>query len=99
MFFLTPAPPKFTKQPQTSHAYVDSDARFECAADGFPKPVITWRKNGEIQRGSFFLEIGDGYLIVKALVQLDMGVYQCFASNGLGNIQAAAELLVYRKGE
>ncbi|XP_022797152.1 hemicentin-1-like isoform X1 [Stylophora pistillata] len=92
-------PPVFIKKPNNVHAYSDSNALFECFADGIPKPVITWSRNGDVIEESYFNDIGDGYLLVKMLVLSDMGPYQCFAENYLGKIQATAELNVYMEGQ
>ena len=96
--FCSTDPPLFIKKPNNVHAYVDSNALFECFADGIPKPVITWSRNGDVIEKSLYNVIGDGYLLVKRLVLSDMGPYQCFAENHLGKIQATAELNVYMKG-
>lgn len=91
-------PPVFVKRPSNVHAYADSNALFECFADGIPKPNITWRRNGDMIESSAYNVIGYGFLLVKMLVLSDMGPYQCFAENSLGKIQATAELAVYEKG-
>lgn len=80
------------------YAYVNTDARFECKAEGIPKPTITWSRNGDEQTNSDFITVGDGFLIVHDLVISDKGAYQCFAKNSLGEIQATAELSVFRRG-
>ncbi|KAM7446448.1 putative aminophospholipid-translocase [Porites harrisoni] len=91
--------PVFTKKPNAVNAYENTNARFECRADGIPKPNITWTKNGEELVNKAFISITDGYLTVNDLVPSDKGVYQCFAKNNLGKIQASAQLSVYREGE
>ncbi|KAL9972279.1 hypothetical protein ACROYT_G018562 [Oculina patagonica] len=91
--------PVFVKKPNNVHAYADSNALFECFADGIPKPNITWRRNGDMIENSHYNVIGYGFLLVKMLVLSDMGPYQCFAENALGKIQATAELAVYEKGQ
>ena len=99
IIFHATDPPKFTEKPQTTHAYEQTNARFPCAVDGFPKPAVNWRKNGELVESGAFTKLQDGYLVVEDLVFSDMGIYQCFASNPLGSIQTDVELIVYRKGE
>ena len=93
-----PDGPVFTKKPNAVNAYENTNARFECRADGIPKPNITWTKNGEELVNKAFISITDGYLTVNDLVPSDKGVYQCFAKNNLGKIQASAQLSVYREG-
>ena len=97
-FFLLDAP-VFIKKPKDVHAYSDSNALFECFANGIPKPDITWRRNGDMIENSDFNTVGYGFLLVKMLVLSDMGPYQCFAENSLGKIQATAELAVYMRGK
>ena len=93
-----PDGPVFIKKPNAVNASEDTNATFECRADGIPKPNITWTKNGEALVNKCFISIKDGYLIVNDLVSSDKGVYQCFAKNYLGKIQASAQLSVYREG-
>jgi len=93
------APPVFKKTPRAVHAYQHTDVRFECVADGMPKPRITWSKTGDIITNTPFTTVGDGFLLILEVALSDMGSYQCFAENDLGRIQATAELYVYRKGK
>lgn len=93
------APPVFTKKPSDVHAHVSTDVRFECLADGIPKPKITWSRNGDIIGSFAYTIVGDGFLIVQDLVFSDAGGYQCFAENYLGKVQATGELVVYRRGK
>ena len=37
-------------------------------------------------------------LKILGLVETDSGIYQCFASNSAGDIQATAQLKVYKAG-
>ena len=98
LFLLLDAP-VFIMKPKDVHAYSDSNALFECFADGIPKPAITWRRNGDTIENSDFNTIGYGFFLVKMLVLSDMVPYQCFAENSLGTIQATAELVVYMRGK
>ena len=98
-FLLLLAPPIFTKKPRTVHAYQHTDVRFECLADGMPKPRIIWSKTGDIITNTPFTTVGKGFLLILEVALSDMGSYQCFAENDLGRIQATAELYVYRKGK
>ena len=93
------APPVFTKKPRAAHAYRHTDVRFECLADGMPKPRITWSRTGDIIRSTLFTTVGEGFLLILEVALSDIGSYQCFAENDLGRIQATAELYVYRKGK
>lgn len=90
--------PVFSMKPSDVHAHSGSDVRFKCSAHGIPKPTITWSKNG-VGVGGDYIVVGDGFMLVKDLVFWDAAVYQCFAENYLGKVQASANLFVYRKGE
>lgn len=37
-------PPRWTLEPTDKAFAQGSDAKVECKADGFPKPVVTWKK-------------------------------------------------------
>lgn len=89
--------PVFSMKPSDVHAHSGSDVRFKCSAHGIPKPTITWSKNGGGVGGDYIV-VGDGFMLVKDLVFWDAAVYQCFAENYLGKVQATANLFVYRKG-
>ncbi|KAL9985599.1 hypothetical protein ACROYT_G008021 [Oculina patagonica] len=91
--------PVFTKKPRTVHAYQYTNVRFDCLADGIPKPRITWSKTGDVIGNTAFTTVGNGYLLILDVVFSDMGSYQCFAENSFGKIQATVELSVYRKGD
>ncbi|KAJ3624150.1 hypothetical protein MTP99_017796 [Tenebrio molitor] len=56
---------------------------FECRANGNPSPIVQWsKKEGLLPSG---LQVQTGYLLSLSNVQRqDAGVYQCTASNGIG---------------
>lgn len=91
--------PVFTKKPRDVHAHAASSVRFECEAEGIPKPNISWSLNGRKLTNSGYINVGDGFLQVQDLVTSDTGVYQCFAKGNSGEFQASAQLFVYRAGE
>lgn len=43
------AKPTFLVRPETVKNEANSLVRFECQADGFPKPLIEWKKDGSIE--------------------------------------------------
>ena len=81
------------------HAHAASSVRFECEAEGIPKPNISWSLNGRKLTNSGYINVGDGFLQVQDLVTSDTGVYQCFAKGNSGEFQASAQLFVYRAGK
>lgn len=80
-------------------AQVHTTVEFECDIYGVPKPQITWLKNGEIVVPSDYFLIVDGRnLRILGLVKSDAGMYQCAAENGVGNVQAGAQLSILQPG-
>ncbi|XP_032820509.1 neural cell adhesion molecule 1 isoform X2 [Petromyzon marinus] len=77
------------------------NARLVCTADGFPEPIITWTRNGEV------LEVSDKYalrangseLVVKNVAKGDDGEYLCSAENKVGEQDAEVTLKVFVKPE
>ena len=60
----------------------------------------SWSKiYNSLQWLNTFLQIIQGTnLKILGLVELDSGIYQCVATNPVGNVQAAAQLKVMKKG-
>ncbi|XP_067054748.1 peroxidasin homolog isoform X3 [Acropora muricata] len=67
------------------------DIQPECRSDGRPLPTVTWRKNGGYPLIKF--KSGERQVIVNAC-RSDAGDYLCTAENGIGNVQASAEINV-----
>uniref|UniRef100_A0A915DZZ9 Uncharacterized protein n=1 Tax=Ditylenchus dipsaci TaxID=166011 RepID=A0A915DZZ9_9BILA len=88
------SPPTFTIVPRDETTQETSDAEFECVAEAFPKPRITWFKNGEVIVPSEYFVIGSNKLKIFGLVRDDQGVYSCLADNEVGSAQAQAQLIV-----
>ena len=55
--------------------------RLPCNATGNPQPTVTWSKRPSI----ITLSSPGGVLTVTNVSKADSGVYQCKASNGIGN--------------
>ncbi|RZC39998.1 neogenin, partial [Asbolus verrucosus] len=88
-------PPRFLKKPQDKIELANKDIELECSVYGTPKPKISWYKNGEIIISNEYYQIVNGHnLKIMGLMTSDSGIFQCFASNPAGNIQAAASLKV-----
>ncbi|XP_074038285.1 neogenin protein frazzled [Leptinotarsa decemlineata] len=88
-------PPKFLKKPQDKVEFLSKDVELVCSVYGVPDPKIQWFKNGELVKYSEYYKLVNGYnLKIMGLVLSDSGIFQCFASNEAGNIQAAASLKV-----
>ncbi|XP_060521840.1 neogenin isoform X2 [Cylas formicarius] len=88
-------PPRFLKRPQDKVEYSTKDIELECSVYGVPEPKISWFKNGELVKYSEYYKLVNGNnLKIMGLMSTDSGIFQCFATNPAGNIQAAASLKV-----
>jgi hypothetical protein len=75
------------------------DAELECDVAGSPKPIVTWFKNGDMVINSDYFQIIEGRnLRILGVVSTDAGMYQCFAENIVGSVQASARLIVTQPG-
>ncbi|KAJ8034675.1 Hemicentin-1 [Holothuria leucospilota] len=62
---------------------------FICNATGFPKPELTWYKNGlEVMTNSRFV-MAPGVLHIIRTEGPDSGVYSCHASNSVGQVDSS----------
>ncbi|CAH1125665.1 unnamed protein product [Ceutorhynchus assimilis] len=88
-------PPRFLKKPQDRTEYSTKDTELECDVYGVPEPRVQWFKNGELVKYSEYYKLVNGNnLKIMGLMATDSGIFQCFAANPAGNIQAAASLKV-----
>ncbi|XP_072258223.1 neogenin isoform X6 [Pyxicephalus adspersus] len=88
-------PPVFHVKPSNTHAHESMDIVFECEVSGKPAPAVKWVKNGDMVIPSDYFKIVDDHdLQVLGLVRSDEGFYQCIAENEVGNVQAAAQLII-----
>lgn len=95
--------PKFTKRPQNVTAKARTEATLVCAAEGQPKPTITWQKDGGFdhfpaaqERRMHVIPEDDHFYIVDVKAA-DEGIYSCIAKNEAGTIVANVTLTVLRK--
>nr|CAI5828476.1 unnamed protein product [Callosobruchus analis] len=88
-------PPRFLKKPQDKNEFPTKDVELECIVYGMPEPKIQWYKDGELVKYSEYYKLINGYnLKIMGLMSSDSGIFQCFATNEAGNIQASASLKV-----
>lgn len=100
MSVLFAVPPRFLARPKNLAAQVNMDAELECDVAGVPRPSITWMKNGEVVIHSDYFQVIEGRnLRILGLVHTDAGMYQCFAENSVGTVQASAQLMVTQPGK
>uniref|UniRef100_A0A8P0TB94 Receptor-type tyrosine-protein phosphatase F n=1 Tax=Canis lupus familiaris TaxID=9615 RepID=A0A8P0TB94_CANLF len=92
--------PAFIKVPEDQTGLSGGVASFVCQATGEPKPRITWMKKGKKVSSQRFevIEFDDGagsVLRIQPLrVQRDEAIYECTATNSLGEINTSAKLSV-----
>ena len=102
-FFLILVYPAFTKRPENVTAKAGATAQLVCAAEGEPKPIITWQKHGGFdhfpaaqERRMRVIPEDDHFYIVDVKAA-DEGVYSCIAKNDAGTVSANVTLTVLRK--
>ncbi|XP_046645538.1 neogenin-like isoform X3 [Daphnia pulicaria] len=93
-----PEAPNFLAVPRTTVAIEGTRVTLECAANGHPRPDITWLKDGTTidldHLGSRFKSVGSGSLQIDAVTEEDVGVYQCRAENTEDSVDVTAQLEV-----
>uniref|UniRef100_A0A8C4V213 Receptor-type tyrosine-protein phosphatase F n=1 Tax=Falco tinnunculus TaxID=100819 RepID=A0A8C4V213_FALTI len=95
--FITPT---FMKAPEDQIGISGGVASFVCQATGEPKPRITWMKKGKKVSSQRFevIEFDDGsgsVLRIQPLrVHRDEAIYECTATNSVGEINTSAKLTV-----
>ena len=85
--------PAVVVSPVTLTVNEGGTASFQCLASGNPEPSVSWSKlNNQSQVTQ--LAVSGGKLELKKVTGSDTGVYQCSATNILGNSQEVARLRV-----
>ena len=76
--------PKIKKKPPPTFTTVEgSNISLPCYSKGFPKPVVTWYKNGGVL-DSVNYDADTGMLTFASIQFADRGLYKCEARNFLG---------------
>uniref|UniRef100_A0A3Q2UAG7 Receptor-type tyrosine-protein phosphatase F n=1 Tax=Fundulus heteroclitus TaxID=8078 RepID=A0A3Q2UAG7_FUNHE len=97
---LADSRPSFIKTPEDQTGISGGVASFVCQATGEPKPRITWMKKGKKVSSQRFevIEFDDGSGSVLRIQPLrghrDEAIYECTATNSVGEINANAKLTV-----
>ena len=73
---------QFTVIPQNVTVNETNPIVLGCDASGFPKPSITWTKNGQVVSKL-------KQLYIQSSTRRDSGMYVCTASNGVGQDKTA----------
>ncbi|KAK8781343.1 hypothetical protein V5799_017316 [Amblyomma americanum] len=86
-------PPRWRQEPVDKAAIMGQAVTFDCQADGFPLPVIRWKREHRTQGGRDFTVIisnanvqilENGSLCIREADRSDAGHYMCQALNGVG---------------
>ncbi|XP_056613842.1 receptor-type tyrosine-protein phosphatase S-like isoform X14 [Triplophysa dalaica] len=100
------APPKFLRTPDDQTGVQGGVASFICQATGDPRPKIVWNKKGKRvsnQRFEVVIEFDDGSGSVLRIQPLrtprDEAIYECVASNSVGETSATTRLTVLREDQ
>lgn len=94
-------PPRWILEPTDKAFAQGSDAAVECKADGFPKPVVTWKRATGVSPGDYKdfkpnnpdIKVEDGTLMINNIQKNNEGYYLCEAVNGIGSGLSAVILI------
>ncbi|XP_059375126.1 receptor-type tyrosine-protein phosphatase delta-like isoform X43 [Carassius carassius] len=98
-------PPKFLRTPNDQTGVQGGVASFICQATGDPQPKIVWNKKGKRVSNQRFevIEFDDGSGSVLRIQPLrtprDEAIYECVASNSVGETSATTRLTVLREDQ
>ena len=82
MLFCCTVPVQFNVSPKDITVNETNTIAVSCDASGFPKPSLTWTKNGQVVSKLKQLNI-------QSSNRSDAGMYVCTASNGVGQDKTA----------
>ncbi|MBN3278858.1 PTPRD phosphatase, partial [Polyodon spathula] len=97
--------PKFTRTPDDQTGVSGGVASFICQATGDPRPKIVWNKKGKKVSNQRFevIEFDDGSGSVLRIQPLrtprDEAIYECVASNSVGETSSSTRLTVLREDQ
>ncbi|XP_071234773.1 receptor-type tyrosine-protein phosphatase delta-like isoform X26 [Salvelinus alpinus] len=98
-------PPKFLRTPNDQTGVQGGVASFICQATGDPRPKIVWNKKGKKVSNQRFevIDFDDGSGSVLRIQPLrtprDEAIYECVASNTVGELSATTRLTVLREDQ
>lgn len=89
-------PPRLLHGPYDMTAPVGTTVELPCRADGEPKPVIVWRKDGSVVKEDQVHKrlSSAGSLYLHNLTAADAGLYECSAINDYGKVASQGVLQV-----
>ncbi|CAM5171084.1 unnamed protein product [Eretmochelys imbricata] len=91
-------PPRFLLQLKPHVVTTAFDCHMSCAVSGYPKPKITWYKDGRdlSEDHTFFStnDFGVCCLVIPGVTKRDEGEYKVEATNELGHVVSKAMLII-----
>ena len=89
--------PSIQDLPERTNIEASDLAILTCEVSGVPEPYVTWTKDGDtnIPRAQF--KNNGRILVIKNVLPLDSGVYECKASNKFGESRSSTMLIVAGK--
>ncbi|XP_065811778.1 hemicentin-1 [Labrus bergylta] len=88
-------PPVISSETQKYVTPVDSSVTLQCQADGFPRPSVSWHKDGQPLRESVQQRVlSSGSLQITFIQPSDTGRYTCTAANVAGTVSLEMSLTV-----
>ncbi|KAL3866678.1 hypothetical protein ACJMK2_043959 [Sinanodonta woodiana] len=92
--FNVRAVPKIETHDKNKNLVQEDTLELRCTASGFPKPTITWKKDGQALNQTERIHPKEERLVIYNLGFDDKGEYQCVASHSQFNETASATMLV-----
>ncbi|XP_058830695.1 cell adhesion molecule Dscam2 isoform X41 [Topomyia yanbarensis] len=94
-------PPRWILEPTDKAFAQGSNAKVECKADGFPRPLVSWKKAigdtpGEykdLRSNDSSIRVEEGSLFINNIQKSNEGYYLCEAINGIGSGLSAVILI------
>ncbi|XP_061474556.1 contactin-6-like [Rhineura floridana] len=86
--------PEWNKSIDNAYLSLYDTLVWECKANGKPRPLYSWFKNGQPLTSEERFQIENGTLTITMLNISDSGFYQCVAENQYGSIYSNAELRI-----
>ena len=68
-----------------------------CEASGDPQPSLTWSKDGDASMSRAQFKDDGRILVIQSVLRSDSGVYECKASNELGESRTSTIVTVSGK--
>ncbi|XP_051524823.1 uncharacterized protein LOC127424089 [Myxocyprinus asiaticus] len=94
-FLSISAPPVFIKTPPAFlEVMLGESLTLHCKAHGNPKPIITWRKDGDTDEKRDAIQVLNETLTLSKATREMSGMYKCHVSNSEGNLTHTTQLQV-----